>query len=302
MLTFEVVPGRSVGPFLLGSCIGEVVRFLRNESIRFKEIDFIFDPSNPLDGLYHIHLKRDGLILRFDPFLQVLVAVDVVDLALCQLSFHGSLFSSGASSFSTPATLASTYQLFGPTFPGRYEDVHGDKSSTNVLYRLEYPGMELRYIMARRFVEDLLALSDSTEPHKIERIPVELSDGTTPRLYSVSVVRSRHAEKDKDGDGFSSSSQMLLDDIVSYQGPSPEVQSSRNMVIGYCTTTEDQVTHRIVLQTPHSQKSIWCGSASVQDVLTEVGRPDHMWLRKGGSRTKMETGFLHHPKCYWMIL
>lgn len=162
MLTLEVHPGTSLGPFALKASLRSIISLLRsNRSI--SNIDFIFSEKDPLQHDYVLHLTNDGIAICIDPISQIVTKIDVLALSKCRLVYAGKAFSGGA----FPCTLAATYELFGPTYPGEFNKEDG-------AYTLRYPGLSIVF-------------SIPLEHRGYYEGDLELNDGTTPRAVSLSI-------------------------------------------------------------------------------------------------------------------
>eukprot|EP00735_Rhodelphis_limneticus_P009118 TRINITY_DN2547_c0_g2::TRINITY_DN2547_c0_g2_i1::g.19221::m.19221 TRINITY_DN2547_c0_g2::TRINITY_DN2547_c0_g2_i1::g.19221 ORF type:complete len:517 (+),score=53.71,sp/Q9SD33/U183_ARATH/37.34/1e-77,UPF0183/PF03676.9/2.3e-44,UPF0183/PF03676.9/4.3e-39 TRINITY_DN2547_c0_g2_i1:131-1681(+) len=169
VLTFEVLPGKGVGPFLLGARIGEVFQYLFQHRRSFPRVEFKFCDKDPLCSDYIMNIADCKLQLRFDPVSQRLRLIEVYDLSITRLIYGNALFSGET----CPSTFYSIYQLFGPTHPGDY-------SQDSRLYFLNYPGVTFTFPIPPQFANLYL------NPHSTD-LPVEFPDHTTPLATRMSI-------------------------------------------------------------------------------------------------------------------
>jgi hypothetical protein len=153
----EIIPGRSVGPFSLGSTIGSILtQVVSGQRLKY-DTDFLFDDKAPYSFDIVLDLKSIGVQLRFDPITQRLWTIDVYDIGKINLAYGGEIFA--GTSQATP-TLRVLYRLFGPTFPGKF-DTDLD------CYILSYRGLSFAFQVPHQAV-------------KPQEIPMSLPDGTEP--------------------------------------------------------------------------------------------------------------------------
>jgi hypothetical protein len=160
----EVIPGRSVGPFALGSTIQTVFRILVEGTGLKYETDFLYDEERPFHFDMIFDLKEIGVQLRFDPMTQRLWMVDVYDVGKVTLRYGDRVFADNGAGV---PTLPLLYGLFGPTFPGHYDT---DLDS----YILTYRGLSFAFMIPHHAV-------------KAEEIPMSLPDGSKPLVSRIQV-------------------------------------------------------------------------------------------------------------------
>eukprot|EP00457_Paulinella_chromatophora_P003432 gb/GEZN01003440.1/.p1 GENE.gb/GEZN01003440.1/~~gb/GEZN01003440.1/.p1 ORF type:complete len:414 (+),score=35.72 gb/GEZN01003440.1/:447-1688(+) len=163
MPRLSLIPEIALGPFIIGSPIGDSLEYINKHGLSLRNNELSFDPGNPLSEDLCLNLVDYGLQLRFDPVSQRLRLIDVYDLSKVQLEYRGSICSeNGVPSFQQ------IYKLFGPTYPGRFLE----KGNT---YLLQYPGVCFLFAIKQNFTVD-------TTTH----LPVEYADGSSPiasRVY-----------------------------------------------------------------------------------------------------------------------
>jgi len=112
-----------------------------------------------------LNLPSDGITLRFEPGSQRLSKIEVYDVPKVKLFYSGTTFSAPE----VTATFNLIYQLFGPSFPGDYNnELHS--------YFLHYPGLSFQFPIPAKF-QSLYA----------NDLPLEFPDGTTPVIKRVFV-------------------------------------------------------------------------------------------------------------------
>ncbi|XP_075480488.1 PHAF1 protein At3g51130-like isoform X2 [Primulina tabacum] len=115
-----------------------------------------------------ISFPDHGFHLRFDPWSQRLRLVEIFDVKRLQMRY-ATLLVGGPS---TLATFVAIYALFGPTYPGIYDEDRG-------VYTLFYPGLSFAFPIPSQYAECC---------HDREaELPLEFPDGTTPVACRVSI-------------------------------------------------------------------------------------------------------------------
>eukprot|EP01137_Pigoraptor_chileana_P016156 Opistho-2@72748 len=160
-LDMEVMPGKGVGPFVLGMPVGAAIGFLRKHFRTINNVELKYSDANPTALALVINLADEGIQLRFDPASQRLKMVEVYDLGKTKLSYCGTRFCDGA----TEATFVAVYRLFGPSHPGDYDPGRQQ-------YCLNYPGLAFIFPIPTKH-ESLYARGEA-------ELPIEFPDGTTP--------------------------------------------------------------------------------------------------------------------------
>eukprot|EP00761_Pharyngomonas_kirbyi_P000534 gb/GECH01000534.1/.p1 GENE.gb/GECH01000534.1/~~gb/GECH01000534.1/.p1 ORF type:complete len:437 (+),score=111.86 gb/GECH01000534.1/:1-1311(+) len=171
MLELKVIPGKSVGLFQIGMPLSNAITHLRRNSKEIKKVEVIYNENDPLNYGPVLTLLDSGIILRFEPHSQRLISIEVSDLRQVKLSYSGTVFTG------TPSrvpTFVQVYQLFGPTYPGKFQQ-------SSRTYHLHYSGVTFLFPIPSKYEREYAASSDSDE------IPMELPDGTTPVARSMRV-------------------------------------------------------------------------------------------------------------------
>ncbi|KAI9999098.1 hypothetical protein PInf_003784 [Phytophthora infestans] len=108
--------GVGVGPFRLGASVAEVLHALKSR-LPVRPFEIAYDAVEPYKRDVVIESAEDGLRLHFDPVRQTLKVIEFYDVNRVALKFGRVVIFGGDIS----ATFMSVYNLFGPTFPGRYD-------------------------------------------------------------------------------------------------------------------------------------------------------------------------------------
>ena len=129
MLKFEVIPGKSVGPFVLGMAVGAAVAWTRQHERDVAQVELAVD----VEGGVQLTLVDEGLRLFFSPHLQTLQLIHAFALGPLPLEYQGRPIAGGRATEVQPS-LATLYAALGPTYPGEW---------LGKLYQLNYPGLGL---------------------------------------------------------------------------------------------------------------------------------------------------------------
>lgn len=166
-LKLELVPGKSLGDFILGMSISEALNIVKHNNVQINTVQIIFNDNDPLSLDIVIKLVDDGVLLRFEPKSQRLKVIEIFDVKKLSLSYRGSIFNQEDHT----ATFVDIYSKFGPSYPG---DFNLEKS----IYHLHYPGLSFSFRIPTAFKS---LYQSSTE------LPVELPDGSTPLVEKIFV-------------------------------------------------------------------------------------------------------------------
>ncbi|KNC82542.1 hypothetical protein SARC_05169 [Sphaeroforma arctica JP610] len=215
LLRVDVVPGESIGPFVLGMTLGTTIEWLRSHSREIPQVELLYSEENPFDYDNVLRLTKNGIQLRFTSDSQRLKIVEVFDLSNLQLVYANSIFSS--------ATVAPTFltvsRLFGPSYPGQFDRKRQHHS-------LKYPGLSFFFPIpeqycgiqsqttsrkeeqahltngadnARRKSGQTNRKAESAQPNETSsphfddhEPPLELPDGTTPVARRICVYAPDH--------------------------------------------------------------------------------------------------------------
>ncbi|KAL7329468.1 hypothetical protein PS15p_207561 [Mucor circinelloides] len=160
-----IIPGRSLGPFRLGSSLWDTIHFLSDKPQFFPSVELKYSQENPLDFDFIIALPANGLNLRYDGSLQRLKSVECYDPSKVKLVYQNS----DVSSSRTIPTFLLIYKSFGPTYPGEFD-------SHQSIYTLKYPGLAFTFPIP---IKHQNLYKSSTD------LPLEFPDGTTPIASKV---------------------------------------------------------------------------------------------------------------------
>eukprot|EP00297_Palpitomonas_bilix_P008830 CAMPEP_0113896950 /NCGR_PEP_ID=MMETSP0780_2-20120614/18355_1 /TAXON_ID=652834 /ORGANISM="Palpitomonas bilix" /LENGTH=525 /DNA_ID=CAMNT_0000888253 /DNA_START=219 /DNA_END=1796 /DNA_ORIENTATION=- /assembly_acc=CAM_ASM_000599 len=134
MLECAIIPGRCIGPFILGTPLSRCIHALAEQFGARTPIDMKYDKRHPPALDTAIIIKSEGVLLRFHPFSQLCHAIEVFSLDKISLLFNGEYLASPG----VPPSLDRVLQLMAPPHPGKY-------NKEKHLYTIKYPGMVLTF-------------------------------------------------------------------------------------------------------------------------------------------------------------
>ncbi|KAI9255592.1 hypothetical protein BDA99DRAFT_517147 [Phascolomyces articulosus] len=155
-----ITPGRSLGPFRLGSTLWDTIHYLRERSNFFPSVELKYSQEEPIKYDFIIALPVNGINLRFDGALQRLKSIECFDPTKIKLVYQNS----DVSSSRTIPTFLLIYKSFGPTYPGEFDRERS-------IYTLKYPGLSFIFPIPARHRKLY---------EKSSELPLEFPDGTTP--------------------------------------------------------------------------------------------------------------------------
>ncbi|KAI8333191.1 hypothetical protein EDC96DRAFT_526126 [Choanephora cucurbitarum] len=167
-----VVPGRSLGPFRLGSSLWDTLQLLLDKPNFFPSVELKYSQEHPLEHDFIISLSANGLHLRYDASLQRLKSVECYDPSKVKLVYQNS----DVSSSRTIPTFLLIYKSFGPTYPGEFD-------AKLSIYTLKYPGLAFTFPIPTRHQNLYTSSTD---------LPLEFPDGTTPIASKVILYSNSH--------------------------------------------------------------------------------------------------------------
>ncbi|CAN6206694.1 unnamed protein product [Urochloa humidicola] len=173
-ITLDLRPGLFVGPFTLGMPISDAFAQIEHQPNIYDVVHVKYFDEEPLKSDFVISFPDHGFHLRFDPWSQRLRLIEIYDVKRLQLRYATSLIGGP----STLATFAAVYALFGPTFPGIYDNERG-------IYTLFYPGLSFAFPIPSQYT-NLFTNGEVAEAD----LPLEFPDGTTPVTCRVSIYDS----------------------------------------------------------------------------------------------------------------
>eukprot|EP00301_Raphidiophrys_heterophryoidea_P005594 c12334_g2_i3.p1 GENE.c12334_g2_i3~~c12334_g2_i3.p1 ORF type:complete len:389 (-),score=100.35 c12334_g2_i3:498-1664(-) len=175
MLTLEVNPAHSLGPFVLGMSVGECLDFLRAppNSSDFPVIDVKYNEQEVYNHPIVLDLVENGISLQFDAVSQLLVLMIVHSPALIKLSYRSIVFNAPNVQ---PAFGTICPQLFGMTQSGEWSS-----TTTSSSYLLKYPGISFRFEIPTEFRNAFK-----------EDLPIELPDGSSPIASRIEIHPAPH--------------------------------------------------------------------------------------------------------------
>ncbi|CAD5168739.1 unnamed protein product [Musa acuminata subsp. malaccensis] len=171
-ITLDLRPGFGIGPFNLGMPLHEAFAQVEHQPNIYDvvHVKYLDEVGEPLKLDIVISFPDHGFHLRFDPWTQRLRLIEVYDVKRLQMRYANSLIGGP----STLATFVAVYALFGPTYPGTYDQVRG-------IYTLFYPGLSFAFPIPSQYTYCCQNGEVSAE------LPLEFPDGTTPVACRVSV-------------------------------------------------------------------------------------------------------------------
>ena len=126
-----IEPSRSLGPFVLGSALNDVIAIVQREGGSLRENRLTFDPQDPLSRELVLELLDVAIRLRFSSLTQRLTLIDCYQPWLLTFRYRHSALSGQAHA---PPSLSSVYQTVGPTYPPYWDE-------ELQVYLLQYPGL-----------------------------------------------------------------------------------------------------------------------------------------------------------------
>eukprot|EP00760_Papus_ankaliazontas_P027267 PhM_4_TR3246/c0_g1_i1/m.56951 len=140
--SFRVTPSHSVGDFVLGMPLNDVVKYLRTHSSTYRRVNFEYEAETFCNDII-ISLPWESLRLTFSNPKQRLKRIDVLNVDQVVLSYDGTAFSGPC----TPAAFKKIYALLGPTTFGEYDDDTG-------LYTVSYDGCSVDCAVAPEIFDE----------------------------------------------------------------------------------------------------------------------------------------------------
>ncbi|XP_073012139.1 PHAF1 protein At3g51130 [Typha latifolia] len=172
-ITLDLRPGVGLGPFTLGMAISEAFSQVELQPNIYDVVHVKYLDEEPLKLDIVISFPDHGFHLRFDPWSQRLRLIEIYDVKRLQMRYATSLIGGP----STLATFVAVYALFGPTFPGIYDNDRG-------IYTLFYPGLSFAFPIPSQYT------SIFHDREVLAELPLEFPDGTTPVTCRVSLYDS----------------------------------------------------------------------------------------------------------------
>eukprot|EP01018_Ginkgo_biloba_P021011 Gb_22617 [translate_table: standard] len=170
-ITLDLRPGSSLGPFRLGMPICEAFGHVEQHQSIYDVVHVKYHDEEPLMFDLVISFPDHGFHLRFEPQYQRLRLIEVFDVQRLQMRYANSLIGGP----NTLATFVAVYALFGPTFPGIYDEDRG-------IYTLLYPGLSFAFPIPVQYTECC--------KNREAELPLEFPNGTTPVTSRVCIYDS----------------------------------------------------------------------------------------------------------------
>lgn len=167
-IVLDLRPGLGLGPFSLGMPICDAFAQIDQQPNIYDVVHVKYYDEEPLRLDIVISFPDHGFHLRFDPWSQRLRLIEIFDVKRLQMRYATSLIGGP----STLATFVAVYALFGPTYPGIYDEERG-------VYTLFYPGLSFAFPIPSQYAECF--------QNREAELPLEFPDGTTPVTCRVSI-------------------------------------------------------------------------------------------------------------------
>lgn len=178
-----LIPGVCLGPFALGTPIRAVINHVKG---MHTQMNISYCDAEQTRSDTCLSLPEYGLHLRFDAASQRLRVIDLFDVAKPDELSLAPLAGGGdgerrvfASATGVQPTFQHIYELFGPTFAGRYDERYG-------AYILTYNGVSILFPIPERF--------RSRYDGSGTELPLELPDGTTPAASRIMLFHGKSVE------------------------------------------------------------------------------------------------------------
>ncbi|KAI9745028.1 MAG: hypothetical protein M1818_001306 [Claussenomyces sp. TS43310] len=172
LLNAAVYPGKSLGFFVLGASLHDVLTRIKAEPQSFPKLDLIYSATQPVLEPVVVHLPSNGIRLRFDGPAQRLRLIEVVDFSKSRLTYSNTDVAKPATSSDTTPSAPSFRHIYrhllGPTFPGEYLPPDDDVQDHG-LYVLSYPGVAFTFPVKK-----------SSWPHDKDHVDLLSSSATLP--------------------------------------------------------------------------------------------------------------------------
>ncbi|KAF7258811.1 hypothetical protein EG68_03347 [Paragonimus skrjabini miyazakii] len=281
MLDVEVVPELAVRhktwEFVLGMPIQQMIDILRKNDQIIRAVDFWYNDKSPFSSNMVIVLPNDGLRFHFDPYLQRLRLIEVVDMSKICLRYWSQYFNSP----SVLPTIQEILRIFGSTKPLLPVDARGG-------YRLYYRGITF-------ILKALHTASGDSQPSSLSTVtgsPNSMSDGNTQNSLIVSRLfiylgnNLNEARLSPELPGSCYLDNVFLEHL--------EVNRSENLTKKLCfhlVTQDLQTSMTREPQITRFARSLSFGD-SVQDVLSALGSPSRIFYK---TEDKMK---IHLPQSY----
>lgn len=254
-MELSLSPERSLGPFTLGSPLGEVMEYVVQNGLFLRSNQLLFDSQHPLDRDLCLVVTQLGLQLRFCPRTQRLALIDVYDLSKVRIQYRGTKCGSEEPGGAVlPPTYQQLYGAFGPTFPGKFLQ---EKKT----YLLQYPGVCFVFSLQ-------LPVGSETNAH----LPMEHPDGSSPvavraLVHYGSNVSDRSLPSPEQAPGLAS--KVILSHQDMYYQP-----VLAHLKDGITLTALNLVINR---------------RTSAQDLLVDLGKPNSTWVKQKQESIKIHS-------------
>ncbi|KAI8068978.1 hypothetical protein BDF21DRAFT_425875 [Thamnidium elegans] len=264
-----IVPGRSLGPFRLGSSLWDILHFLADRPQFFPSVELKYSQQDPSQYDFIIALPSNGIHLRCDGFLQRLKSVECYDPTKVKLVYQNN----DVSSSRTIPTFLLIYKSFGPTYPGEFD-------ANQSIYTLKYPGLSFTFPIPTRHQNLYKSSSD---------LPLEFPDGTTPIaskviLYSNSNTWQQAAVPPlpKVIAEHNANTSTKYGKLGKREAETVVVKPTEGITLhfpvhGNTETDKSTNTYPTIV---NSSVSIQLNKTSAQDILADLGKPSRIFYKE----------------------
>jgi hypothetical protein len=246
VLRLDVRPARSVGPFILGSVLSEIIAFIRENNPSFPQVNFKYNEVDPLCMDHVLDLVLNGLELRFNSYTQKLYLIRIYDTTSLELCYAGHVFN--IANGTTPSFMQ-IYETFGPSFPGIY-----DTQRTH--YMLTYPGVTFRFAIPER---ELQLAPDTMPAHSDVRLQTVYVYDEQLRIQNLDALEWRLWVNPSQGLWLEHQIAATNDNVIFRETQTSPSQQSPQV---------QHVTHTLTF------------ASTAQDVMMALGPPDAIHLKR----------------------
>ncbi|KAF2863339.1 UPF0183-domain-containing protein [Piedraia hortae CBS 480.64] len=254
--SFPILPGASLGPFVLGANLRDVLTIAKSDKSKFPKLEVYYSSVKPLTTVVVVSLPSNGLRLQFDGPNQLLRLIEVTELDKIKLLYKGSELlktSSGVVQSKGPP-FRKVYSLFGPSYPGEY--LPPSDGSGIGTYVLSWQGVAFNF-----------PLQHSAWSPKKDHVALLSSNIAPPASNMALFEGSSWAEARRD----------LFTKPI--QGPRSysSVRENKDCLPGEIEKAQVDLTNgtiTLVRYAPHGAFTIVPQQTTPQDLITELGAPE----------------------------
>ncbi|CDS07420.1 hypothetical protein LRAMOSA01369 [Lichtheimia ramosa] len=269
-IELAIAPGRSLGPFRLGSTLWDTIQYLRDRPQFFPSVELKYSQEDPVKFDFIIALPVNGIHLRFDGGLQRMKSIECFDPSKVKLVYQNS----DVSSSRTIPTFLLIYKAFGPTYPGEFD-------SSQSIYTLKYPGISFMFPIPARHKNLYATSSGKYHVTNDVYLPLEFPDGTTP-------IASRVCLFSTSGTSWKKATVPPLSKVIAENNASnraygkpgrrevEEVKAQPNRGVILTFPTHDDSSNSTI----SNQVEILLHVTRPQDILADLGKPSRVFYKE----------------------